>query len=368
MLLEIGNPAPAIRVGGSLVAIHDGAPAVTYVTIPEADEDGLGGYTLEPGLDVNELARHILTAPDGITHLPDHEAILVVAHQLGLWGHHSLGRPSWIEASAPDQTRQAEMERLVSEFFGCPIGAPANLEDTHWTRSGMPGAHPDLGGGITALLTNIGRDFFSINMGGAPAFLGATGTATATTSTSLTGGTETGVSHASNDCVGQVVIAWASGAYGLVTGNTSGTTPVYTVDRWYVPATPGGSAASTPSSTTGYTVIGGGLPGIFMGLTATATSPTGTDTTLAGEITTAGGGLIRKICPMAHTAGAQTYTATPVFTANGTDSLPVTVAKMGLSASLLSGTKNFFQTLLSATATLSASGDQLTTTETVTTS
>jgi hypothetical protein len=86
---------------------------------------------------------------------------------------------------------------------------------------------------------------------------------------------------------------------------------------------------------------------------------------LTAEITTAGGGLIRKLGTYAHTAGVASYTITTAFTANGSDALPVTVAKMGTFNSITGGTMAF-ETLLNATATLTISGDLLTVTQTVT--
>lgn len=103
----------------------------------------------------------------------------------------------------------------------------------------------------------------------------------------------------------------------------------------------------------------------YMALTATATAPASGDTTLSGEITTAGGGLIRKAATYAHTAGTNTSTETATFTANGSDSLPVTVAADGLFQVSSAGTINF-HTLLSSTATLSVSGDSLAVTHTPT--
>lgn len=104
--------------------------------------------------------------------------------------------------------------------------------------------------------------------------------------------------------------------------------------------------------------------GKWVALTANTTSPTGSDTTLSGEITTAGGGLIRKAGTPAHTTGASSYTITTTFTANGNDSLPVTIGKRGIFDASTSGNL-IFSTLVSPTATLSASGDALTLTDTV---
>lgn len=104
----------------------------------------------------------------------------------------------------------------------------------------------------------------------------------------------------------------------------------------------------------------------YMALTANSSAPSASDTTLTGEITTASGGLIRAQATPAHTNGTSTYTLTKTFTANGSDSLPVTIAKIGVFNAAVSGGSMMFETLLSATATLSASGDALTVTDTIT--
>lgn len=104
--------------------------------------------------------------------------------------------------------------------------------------------------------------------------------------------------------------------------------------------------------------------GKWVALTANSTTPAVTDTTLTGEITTGGGGLVRKAGTYAHTTSASSYTITTVFTANGSDSLPVTIAKRGI-FDASSGGNLIFTTLVSPTATFSASGDQMTETTTV---
>lgn len=209
------------------------------------------------------------------------------------------------------------------------------------------------------MLVNSGRDLQSQAMGGdTTAFVG---TATATSATSLT----VAAGFVASAYIGKVVVAGTTpgtAVYGIITANS---TTVLTIDRWYNPLTPGGAAASTPSATTTFIIMPGGACAPWMGLTANAGAAAGGDTTLTAEITTVGGGLIRKLATFAHTAGVASYTNTGVFTANGTDALPVTVAKMGCFNSLLNGTMAF-ETLLNATATLSLSGDQLTITDTVT--
>jgi hypothetical protein len=103
----------------------------------------------------------------------------------------------------------------------------------------------------------------------------------------------------------------------------------------------------------------------YIALTANSSAAVNTDTTLTAEITTAGGGLLRAQATYAHTGGTSTFTLTKTFTANGSDSLPVTIAKIGVFNASSSGTMAF-ETLLGTTATLSASGDAVTITETVT--
>lgn len=103
----------------------------------------------------------------------------------------------------------------------------------------------------------------------------------------------------------------------------------------------------------------------YLAVTANTTSPSSGDTTLTAEIATAGGGLIRKVGTYAHTNGAATATLTATFTANANDSLPVTLGKAGV-FNAASGGSMPFSALLSPTATVSAVGDSVTLTTTVT--
>lgn len=106
--------------------------------------------------------------------------------------------------------------------------------------------------------------------------------------------------------------------------------------------------------------------GKWVGITTNATAPAASDTTLTSEIATAGGGLIRKVSTPAHTTGVASYTLTTVFTVNGSDTgLPVTIAKRGIFDQLAVGGTMIFETLVSPTAVLSAIGDNLTLTDTI---
>lgn len=191
---------------------------------------------------------------------------------------------------------------------------------------------------------------------------GITGTATASSATTLTG---TGTPFVASVYIGHIVATSSAGvlAYGVVVSNT---TSVLTVDQWYAPASPGGAATTTPTSTCTFVILPGAAPFWYMALTADAGAAVATDTTLPSEIVTSGGGLIRKLATYAHTTGVASYSLAATFTANSSDSKPVTIAKIGIFNTVTGATGRMqFETLLSATATLSATGDILTVTDTV---
>lgn len=211
---------------------------------------------------------------------------------------------------------------------------------------------------------NAGNDGQAAAMGGDVA--GFTGTATATTATSLTA---TSTPFVASAYIGHIVVASSSGtlAYGVITANT---TSVLTVDQWYAPASPGGAATTTPSSTCTYVILPGQAPYWYIALTANSSAPAAGDTSLSGEIANAGGGLIRKLATYAHTTGVASYSLAATFTAVSGDvagvPLPVTIAKAGIFNTVVSSTGRMqFETAVSPTATLSAAGDQLTITDTV---
>lgn len=184
--------------------------------------------------------------------------------------------------------------------------------------------------------------------------VGVTGSATSPTAT---GFTCTGLTASAY--IGHLVVLGAT--YGVITGNTA--TSV-TVDKWYTPGD-AVTTATTPGAGT-YVILPGNAPTWYMALSNNSVAPAAGDTTLPGEVTTAGGGLVRKLATYGHTTGANSYTLTGAYTANASDTLPVTVYKIGTFNSLVSG-QLLHETSLSASATLSASGDQLTVTQTVTT-
>lgn len=95
------------------------------------------------------------------------------------------------------------------------------------------------------------------------------------------------------------------------------------------------------------------------------TPPAAGDTALAGEVTTVGGGLVRKAATYAHTTGAATATLTATFTGNGSDALPVSLSKIGVFTALSGGVMPF-SALLYPVAQIPAVGASATLTAVVT--
>lgn len=230
-------------------------------------------------------------------------------------------------------------------------------------------------------LSNNGRDMVARAVGGDT--VGFVGTATGSSATSLTDSGATfpassGGPPALGGLVGHVVVAGSSAAnltYGVIISNTG---TVLTVDQWHSLTAPE-TVATTPGTTAPYVVLPGGYPAFFMGLSVATRAFNAADAVLTNDGSTvselwfSGGGLRRRLASWAHTNGTATYTLSNTFTANGSDTLPQTIAKIGIFQHFVNTTVTtsnsgiiLFQTLLSATATLSASGDNVQITDTVT--
>jgi len=102
----------------------------------------------------------------------------------------------------------------------------------------------------------------------------------------------------------------------------------------------------------------------YMALSESTVAPDAASTTLPGEITTAGGGLLRALGTYAHTAGTNTSTLTKTFTGNASDTYPKVIQKLGVLNAASAGTLGY-ETLLNASATLNISGDSVSITETL---
>lgn len=380
MFVRLGNARPlkpAAPGSNERQEVDLGAPIVTYMTIP----DEL--YGIADDADTMKLMRHLVANPD-ITNLGDdnekYAAPLLVVHGSGLWNMHGRGAPTWVDAESLDNPSQAEaMKRFLSEWYECPAGAPADLEDTHFTMHGSPGVPPGAILDVDAIMTKAGEQINARALGGG--FFGVTGTGASPTATGITLANQL---TASNYIGMRIWVTLAGG--GMVFGNIisySGNPSVVVVDQWYaVPTSSGGSftgaSGTTPTGTPNYVIQDGAPPAWFVGLsTNTTTITTGAnynDTSMSGELTTAGGyvGLARKVAPWGYSSGVANYTLTPQYTVQSADKTAfgtsVTLGTIGCFTSILptdtAGTL-LFETSLSSTAVLGAIGDTLTVTETV---
>lgn len=206
------------------------------------------------------------------------------------------------------------------------------------------------------------RDWQAKAMGGGLAPVATmTGTATASSATSLT---NSGASFpiSSQGLAGQIVAVGPNSSgtgatvFGVIVSNTG---TVLTVDQWYSAGT--WAAGSTPNATGQYQVLPGQMPAFYLAVTSDAGSPTSADTTLASEATT--NGFARAIGTWAHTAAATTYTLQKVFTATG--SLTVNKEAVFGAANTTAGGVMPFESAEPSPPSL-ISGDTLTQTVTIT--
>ena len=349
MLVELGNAHPRN-------ATYEG-PGVCYVSIGHTNIDD---YTIDHSALQQHLNDVALNSADGfpVHNFPGSETLSELFHPgIGIWSDQSTDRwPTWVACD-----EDPEMAAHIAAYTGCALGRPADVESTHYTNSGPAGVR--MSSGPVALVVNNGLDILSRTLGG---FIVGFNKATATAS-SATSLTATATPFVASAYIGCTVVDLTTGVYGIIPSNT---TSVLNVDRWYNPATPGGVAATTPGATDTYVILSGGPPAWFMGISTTNTASVATDTTMAGEITTAGGGCLRTIATYAHSAGTTTFTLSNTFTTNGSDtaSLPYAVARDGLFTSMIVGgtTTMLAETLLNAIATLALTGDAVTITHTLT--
>ena len=233
---------------------------------------------------------------------------------------------------------------------------------------GAPGVIPAAAVDLQATITQNGRDMNSRALGGGQ--VGYVGAATATSATTLTA---TGTPWSSSQWIGSRVIAQVSGtvmAQGNIISNTSSQ---LTVDQWSIVTSPNLiTGLATPSSTGVFIIQDGNAPAWLIGLGNTNTAVSATDTFLSDENTTSGGGLIRQRGTYTHTATVNSFALAPTYTCNSADvtaGLPTTIYRIGVFSSIVASNHvqtMMFETMLSAAATLSALGDQLTVTETIT--
>lgn len=195
----------------------------------------------------------------------------------------------------------------------------------------------------------------------------ATETASASSSTSITA---TGASsHATNDATGAMILAntsstWAGTTlYGNVQSNTSGTSPVYTVDRWYTIT--GAASGSSPSTSGPFVILPCMAPFWFVALSTSTSAVSATDTgaAMGGTEHNSNGLERRKITSITRTAGSSiTYTVTLSTTFTYTSAGSVNIGRAMLTNSLVDSNNfaYFIDQINSGTpATVSTNGDTL---------
>jgi hypothetical protein len=220
-------------------------------------------------------------------------------------------------------------------------------------------------------ITTIGRDIEARQLFGAGSvgLEGVSTTAPGTTTYTLDGKSAPGSTSAWN---GQIITAGSTSVgcvFGRIVSNTNASPPVLTVDGWFKNSAPS-TVATTPLAGP-WAIAPTTFPGIWVAISANSSAPAtpSTSTSLPGEVTTAGGGLIRQPSVIAHTAGTNTDTATGTFTANASDSLPLVADRAGYFNSPVPGNTTstmMYDDQLASSATLAAIGDQLTLTYTFT--
>lgn len=84
--------------------------------------------------DLDGLRVVTVDIPPG---MPLMQAAATITLGRGVWESHSKGQPpTWVESDNP------VLAGLLAEHYGCVVGAPADVEATHYTESGPPGVGP----------------------------------------------------------------------------------------------------------------------------------------------------------------------------------------------------------------------------------
>jgi len=351
-IVRLGNLAPTLTVREEVS--EEEAKAAGPLASKELRADGSEVfYALKQVPAEIERSITAFVVPEGYSPIDACKDI-----GLAFGAQHSLKAPEWLHCA--DEAFGKLLAGHLGSLHKTTVPVLGDEEAEHLIlgtpKPDVPSAAgplpPIAGGAIQA----SGRDLWAASLGDMTSAAGTTSSApTGTTATDSTQAWTTNQWAGHDVMVGSVV--------GTVLSNSA---TVLTVARWETPGSRSGAAAATPASGV-YQIGAGNCPAVWVALTANNATPTtgGADTTLTGEITTAGGGLVRKVIVYGHTAGTNTYTLTGTYTANGTDVLPVTVAKVG-DFQAQNGGRLMYETLFASTVTLSASGDNFQLTDTIT--
>ena len=271
-LVELGTPNPLGRHDDPVAEARlPKRPVITYMNIPDI-------LTFKRDVDVEHWRGHLTNSimrNNGITNYSEFgggdEMLCQLTHPGNSYFQGAQGDPDTAWSDDPD------CQRILSEYFQCPAGRPTDVDETHWRRVGRRILAPGVPVNVVdmdMLLVNSGCTAVAQNVGGG-AVTPVTGTGTAATATTLTTALTT---SSTTQYTGARVYCMAASTGPLVYGNilscTNGASAVLTVDQWYNPSSPGGSAGSTPAS--GYYFViadGGDVSNWFMAITTTNISP-----------------------------------------------------------------------------------------------
>jgi hypothetical protein len=376
MLVELGNVNPQLVTASGVQLQRPGNGAViTYAHIPDPHVDRNNqqlAYGFDDSLDAQSFRVHIMDSlldRDGITQHPENEAAVALLHPRdGLYAAHGKDKPSFVWSD------NESYAKFVGSYYNIPWftgdDRPMNYVGDYWRRVGKrllaPGVSVVAGDSPQNLVTNAGRLLWDDTLGGGQ--VGATGAGSAATATTLT----TASTYTLNQWAGYRVYCYSTTGtlivWGNVISNTSGANSVLTIDQWYVAATPGGSAATTPTTPWAFIIADGGSTSAwFQGISSTNITPSASDTSMTGEQTS--NGLARKITAFAITSATTptTFTWTTTYTYSTSGSLTIYAAAQFVSNVKSDVTDTMVtEDLLSSSATVAASGDQITVTSTET--
>lgn len=245
-------------------------------------------------------------------------------------------------------------------------------------------------------LDTNGRDYVAETVGGrnfgrtaaAAAAISYTATQMADTGAAFTVSTGTpGTPGTGSGLVGRIILVAGSAAnsapvaYGTIRDNT---TTAVNIDFWHTINAPQ-TVATTPTgggAGSGYSILPAGPPCFWMGISIATRAFNSADHFLSNDGSTISEifgasqtGLSRQIAAYAHTSGTSTFTIANTFTQGASDPGSSAVAKVGIFAHGVTAAPTttttgviLFNTLLASTATLSAVGDNVSITDTITVS
>lgn len=245
--------------------------------------------------------------------------------------------------------------------------------------------------------SNTGRDYVAEVIGGrnfgrtaaAAAAVSYTATQMADTGAAFSASTGTpGAPATGSGLVGRIIVVGgiaansAPVAYGVIRDNT---TTAVNIDFWHTVGAPQ-TVATTPTggaAGSGYAILPAGPPAFWMGLSVATRADAGTNpgdaflsndgTTISEIFGAAQTGLSRQLAAYAHTAGTNTYTVQNTFTQGASDPGSSAIAKAGVFVHGANATPTttttgviLWNTNLASVATLSAIGDNVQITDTIT--